>query len=197
VPELLLDAYSHGIFPWSGDPVCWFSPNPRAVFRFGNIKIPRKLARIARRDELEISFDQDFPGVIRGCADARPVGETWICAELIRGYCKLNEMGFAHSVEVHRRGVLVGGLYGVHLNGLFAGESMFYRHSNASKIAFAALVDHLQNLGIRLFDAQVLNPHTESLGAIEISRDQYLDELHVALDVETAECGQAWSRPSL
>jgi leucyl/phenylalanyl-tRNA--protein transferase len=185
-PEWLLDAYAHGIFPWpifeGTDVVVWWSPDPRAVFELDRFRVSRRLARTCKSARFEVTCDQDFAGVIRGCAET---GErkhnTWLTPKMIDAYLRLHELGHAHSVEVWHSGVLAGGVYGVALGGLFAGESMFHRVTDASKVALARLVAHVRARGYTLFDIQQATPHTASFGAVEIPRAQYLRRLAAAL----------------
>lgn len=180
-PERLLQAYRAGVFPWydEGGPVCWWSPDPRAIFELDGLHISRRLARTTRSGRFRVTFNHDFAGVIRGCAD-RPEG-TWITADMIAAYERLHRLGHAHSVEVWHGGELAGGLYGVALGGFFAGESMFHRKSDASKVALVYLVDRLRRRGFQLFDIQLLTEHTARLGAIEMPRKAYLARLQRAL----------------
>jgi leucyl/phenylalanyl-tRNA--protein transferase len=180
-PARVLRAYAAGIFPWfnEGDPVCWWSPDPRAVFELNEFHIPRRLARTIRSGKFRVTVNENFPGVIRGCAD-REDG-TWITAEMIRCYETMHRQGHVHSVETWIGDDLVGGIYGVAIGGFFGGESMFCRVTDASKVAFVALVHQLQERGFALFDSQILNDHTRSLGAIEIPRDEYLQRLRKAI----------------
>ena len=178
-PEWLLDAYTHGIFPWpvfhEKEILAWFSPDPRAIFELNGFRASRRLLQTIRGGKFQVTCDRDFASVIRGCASVRREGGgTWITPAMIRAYCEMHELGHAHSVEVWHEGKLVGGTYGIAVGGLYAGESMFYRVSDASKVALYHLVRHLQARGYRLFDIQQLTPHTKSLGAIEIPRDEYL-----------------------
>lgn len=181
-PARLLDAYRRGIFPFfdEGGPVLWWSPDPRAVFEMGCLHVSRRLARTLRSGRFQVTFDHDFDGVIRGCAD-RPGEGVWITADMIDAYAELHRLGHAHSVEVWHEGLLAGGLYGVALGGLFSGESMFSRVTDASKVALARLMTHLQGRGYRLFDVQFLNGHTARLGAVEIPRREYLGRLRTAV----------------
>jgi leucyl/phenylalanyl-tRNA--protein transferase len=181
-PERLLGAYRRGIFPWydEGDPICWWSPDPRAIFELDGLHISRRLRRTIRSGRFTLTVNRDFAGVIRGCAD-RPDDGTWITADMIRAYEALHFLGHAHSVEAWHDGVLAGGLYGVAVGGLFAGESMFTRVRDASKVALAFLVDRLRQRGFQLFDIQFLTPHTARLGAVEIPRSDYLRRLSRAL----------------
>ena len=187
-PQTLLRAYCSGVFPWfdEGDPILWWSPDPRAVIELDGLHISRRLARTLRSNRFNVTIDRDFAAVIRGCAD-RDEG-TWITPEMIAAYETLHRMGYAHSLEVWQNGVLAGGIYGVAIGGFFAGESMFHRVTNASKVALAALVDHLNEREFRLFDIQFVTQHTGRMGAIEIPRDDYLDRLRdaISLDVRFA-----------
>ena len=189
-PEWLLDAYREGIFPWPIVPrfsrMQWWSPDPRAIFRVrSSFHVSRRLERGAcRSGKFTVTSDQDFPGVI-----SRPVARflgskrwnTWITPELATAYCRLAELGHAHSVEVWHEGRLAGGVYGIAIGGLFAGESMFHHERDASKVALVHLIRHLRARGYRLFDIQQLTAHTRSLGAIEIPRSEYLRRLREAL----------------
>jgi leucyl/phenylalanyl-tRNA--protein transferase len=182
-PELLLHAYSRGVFPWydEGFPVCWWSPDPRAVFELDRFHVSRRLARTLRSGRFTVTVDRAFGDVMRGCAD-RPVG-TWITDDMLAAYERLHRLGWAHSVEVWQAGELAGGVYGVAVGGLFAGESMFHRQSDASKVALAFLVERLRQRGFVLFDVQVLTEHTARMGAVEIPRAEYLGRLRRALTV--------------
>ena len=181
VPRLLL-AYRSGIFPWTDDPLTWWSPDPRAIFNIETFQPPRRLEPKLRRDEFEISFDRDFTSVIRACAEpARGRESTWISPRFIDAYIELHRHGYAHSVEVWQEKKLVGWMYGVSLGGFFAGESMFHRATDASKIALCHLMCRLRTRGFVLFDTQVLSPLTARLGAIEIRRADYLKRLANAL----------------
>jgi|SRR5205809_5223009 len=181
-PERLLRAYRCGVFPWFDEdgPILWWSPDPRAIFELDGLHISRRLQRTLRSGKFSVTFDQDFAGVIRGCA-ARPTEGTWITADMIAAYEKLHALGHAHSVEAWHDGELAGGVYGVAVNGLFAGESMFTRVPDASKVALAYLVKRLRERGFRLFDIQFRTEHTTRLGAIEVPRAMYLKRLHEAL----------------
>jgi leucyl/phenylalanyl-tRNA--protein transferase len=185
-PEWLIDAYSHGIFPWpifdGTDIVVWWSPDPRAIFELDGLRVSRRLARTCRGDRFEVTCDSDFAGVIRGCATAGDrAHSTWLTPRMIEAYEQLHAMGHAHSVEVWCGGQLAGGTYGVALGGLFAGESMFYRVRDASKVALVRLVHHLRVRGYTLFDIQQLTGHTARLGAVEIPRSRYLARVREAL----------------
>jgi leucyl/phenylalanyl-tRNA--protein transferase len=175
--ERLLLAYRNGIFPWfeEGLPVLWWSPHPRAILELGQLHISRRLERTLRQNKFRITIDRCFEGVMRGCG-RRPEG-TWITSSMLNAYCELHRMGHAHSVEAWLGDELAGGIYGVSIGGFFAGESMFYRCRDASKVALVHLVEQLCKQGYALFDLQILNNHTAGLGATEISRPEYLRRL--------------------
>ncbi len=179
--DLLLDAYSHGIFPWSNDPIGWFSPDPRAVFLRQSLRMPRKLGKAMRHHRLRVTFDRAFTPVMEACRAAHGPKGTWISDAFIAAYGELHRRGHAHSVEIWQEDLLVGGLYGVQLGAMFAGESMFHRVTNAAKVGFAFLVEHLDRMGIALFDAQVPNPFTLQLGAVELRRREFLRRLRAAI----------------
>lgn len=185
----LLEAYRRGIFPWFDEesPILWWSPDPRAIFEMDGLHVSRRLARTVRSGRFTVTFDRAFGEVIRGCAD-RPNDGVWITADMIDAYTRLHELDHAHSVEVWHEGQLAGGLYGVAIGGLFAGESMFTRVRDASKVALVHLMEHLRQRGYPLFDVQFLNAHTARLGAIEIPRREYLARLRraIAYDVSFA-----------
>jgi leucyl/phenylalanyl-tRNA--protein transferase len=180
-PETLVRAYCRGIFPWydEGWPVCWWSPDPRAIFELDRVHVSRRLARTLRNPQWRCTIDQAFNAVIHGCAE-REDG-TWITNDMIAAYKRLHELGLAHSVEAWRGGELAGGIYGVALRGFFAGESMFTRIRDGSKVALAFLVEHLKQRGFSLFDIQMLTAHTVRLGAVEVPRTEYLERLRGAL----------------
>ena len=190
--DLLRDAYYHGIFPWSEKPVRWYSPEPRAVFLWQTVHLPRRLERTIRTHAFRVTFDIAFPQVMRGCATAHAHQGVWISTGFITAYTALHERGDAHSVEVWQGEQLVGGLYGVQVGRVFCGESMFHTVPNASKVAFAFLVRHLQATGTALIDAQVINNHTASLGAVVIGRSDYLAALAVLRTQPTPFAGQKW-----
>jgi leucyl/phenylalanyl-tRNA--protein transferase len=177
-PGMLLSAYEQGIFPWfnAGDPVIWQSPDPRFVLFPQNLHISRSMQKVLSRGEFEIAFDRDFPAVIRGCAAAERPGQdgTWITGDMRSAYTELHRLGWAHSAEAWVDGELAGGCYGLRLGGLFFGESMFAKRPNASKAAFLSLARLLFSDGVALIDCQIHTNHLESLGAVEISRDEYL-----------------------
>jgi leucyl/phenylalanyl-tRNA--protein transferase len=181
VPRLLL-AYRSGIFPWTDDPLTWWSPDPRAIFDIQRFRPPTRLAKKLKKNPFRITINQAFQEVIRACAEPGPGRETtWISPRFVTAYHSLYFEGYAHSVEVWQDDKLVGGVYGVALGGFFAGESMFHRANDASKIALCFLFDHLNQQGYELFDTQVLSPLTARLGAIEIRRRDYLTRLAKAL----------------
>ena len=189
-PERLLLAYSQGIFPWptGGFPLLWFSPDPRFVLVPGEMQVGRTLAKSIRRGEYRITCDTAFDQVIRACADIPRPGQagTWITEDLIEGYEILHERGFAHSVEAWAAdGVLVGGVYGVAIGGMFFGESMFAVAPDASKVAFVTLIGNLLEWGFALVDCQVHTPHLERFGAVSWPRARFLRTLHEALQRPT------------
>lgn len=183
-PELLLIAYANGIFPMADEDgdIYWYSPDPRAIIPLETFRASRSLRKVCKRQVYSIVIDRDFPAVIRACAH-RPEG-TWISGEIVEAYCRLHELGFAHSVEAREggpQGVLVGGLYGVAIQGAFFGESMFHRQTDASKVALVHLVERMKGRNMRLLDVQFMTDHLRSLGAVEIPRRQYLERLEAAL----------------
>jgi leucyl/phenylalanyl-tRNA--protein transferase len=181
VPRLLL-AYKSGIFPWTDEPLTWWSPDPRAIFELDRFHPPKRLSSTLRRHPFHITIDHDFPSVIHACAEPAEGREsTWISPRFIEAYIELHNQGHAHSVEVWDGPQLVGGVYGVSIAGFFAGESMFHRVNDASKIALCFLMEHLRERRFELFDTQVLSPLTARLGAIEIRRRDYLERLATAL----------------
>ena len=183
-PDLLLHGYSIGVFPMAehrDDPdVFWVDPKRRGVMPLDGFRISRSLARRMRRRDFEVCINSDFPAVVQGCADR---AETWISAEISEHYMALHETGHAHSLEVYQDGKLAGGVYGVILGAAFFGESMFSRRTDASKIALAYLVDHLNLAGFTLFDTQFITDHLASLGGLEITRAEYHRRLAQAIDL--------------
>lgn len=177
-PSRLLIAYQNGIFPWysPGDPILWWSPDPRAVLYPERFHQSRSFRRFLRQCDYEITLNHAFDRVIVQCAEGRDEG-TWITPEVLIAYQTLHQQGIAHSIEVWRKDALVGGIYGVALGALFCGESMFSLQENASKSALLAFCRHFSRSGGKLIDCQVLNSHTASLGAEEISRREYLNAL--------------------
>lgn len=187
--ERLLAAYRAGIFPWfsESEPLLWWSPDPRAVLFPERLKISKSMARLRRQGRFRISFDLAFEDVVGHCAAVTRPGqkETWITDEMASAYGDLHRDGYAHSVEVWRDQMLVGGLYGVALGRCFFGESMFARESNASKLALVQLVSLLTTREYELIDCQVLNPHMASLGAEDCPREDFLARLARALKSPT------------
>jgi len=187
--ERLLLAYRQGIFPWfgEGDPIIWWSPDPRLVLFPEDLATSRRLKRTLRRRQFRVTMDCAFHEVIRACAQTRIRQNegTWIVREMIDAYCRLHLAGYAHSVESWYDGRLAGGLYGVSLGGCFFGESMFTRVSNASKIAFVTLVEHLSRLSFDLIDCQVHTEHLVRFGARHIARERFLNLLAESLQGPT------------
>jgi len=184
-PRRLLDAYRRGIFPWysEGDPVLWWSPDPRMVLFPRELRVTRSLAKTLRNKSYEVRFDTAFDEVVRGCATPRPNQPgTWISAEMRAAYRRLHELGYAHSVETWVDGALAGGLYGVAMGRAFFGESMFARGRDASKIAFVHLVRRLAGEGYLLIDCQMHTPHLASLGAREVPRSEFARRLKDLVD---------------
>jgi len=192
-PERIVEAYSQGIFPWfsEGDPVLWWSPDPRMVLFPEEIKVSRSLRKTLARGAYETRFDTAFRAVMQACAEPRDgQGGTWIVPEMIEAYTALHERGLAHSVESWREGRLVGGLYGVLLGKAFFGESMFARAPDASKVALVRLVERLRPLGLRVVDGQQATPHLASLGAREIPRATFAQLLRESIQYPPS--GQRW-----
>lgn len=194
-PQRLLNAYRHGIFPWynEGEPILWWSPNPRLVLFPDAIKISRSLRKTINRQTYQLSVDQAFSQVISACAEPRANQQgTWISAEMNDAYNKLHQLGSAHSVEAWLNDELVGGLYGIAIGQVFFGESMFHTKTDASKVAFVYLTRQLKQWGYQLIDCQVYSSHLVSLGAEEIDRQQFnmlLDQFCPAAVKE-----QAWKQ---
>ena len=181
VPRLLL-AYRSGIFPWTVDPITWWSPEPRAIFELDGFHVSRSLARVIRKGVFSITMDRAFGQVMQGCAAPAPGRRsTWISPEFIAAYTQLHQQGHAHSLECWQGRRLVGGIYGVTMGGFFAGESMFHRVSDASKVALFHLIEHLRRQRFVLFDIQMLTPITAQLGGISIPRAEYLSRLAQAV----------------
>jgi leucyl/phenylalanyl-tRNA--protein transferase len=181
-PTRLVNAYRNGVFPWysEGDPLLWWSPDPRTVFDTDALHLPRRFRRWLRGCKWKIHADRDFRAVVSHCATLPRPGQpgTWILPEMMEAYCTLHRRGIAHSVEVYdETDELVGGIYGITVPGAFCGESMFSRESGGSKVALTALCRLLHEHGVRLLDAQLPNPHLASLGARPMSRDDYLAHL--------------------
>ena len=180
--ERLLTAYRQGIFPWTADPITWWSPDPRGIIELDNFHVPESLAKVIRKETFVITFDKAFRQVMQACATPGPKRRaTWITNEFIEAYTGLHKMGNAHSVECWQDGKLVGGVYGVTIGGLFAGESMFHLVDNASKVALNHLVQHLRKRRFTLFDIQMVTAATAPLGAKAISRRDYLKRMATAV----------------
>jgi leucyl/phenylalanyl-tRNA--protein transferase len=186
-PDWLLDAYRHGIFPWpvwDDEPMAWWSLDPRAILELDGLRMSQRLRRRLQGKKFQATCDRDFVGVIHGCATAAGrVDSTWLTPAMIDAYVELHRLGHAHSFEVWQDGQLAGGTYGIAIGGFFAAESMFYRVTDASKIALAHLVAHLRERGYRLLDVQQWTPHTGRLGAVEIPRAEYLRRLAAAIEL--------------
>lgn len=186
-PDLLLAAYCRGLFPMGDESgrILWYDPDPRTVLPLDAFHVPRRLARTVRRGAFEVRFDTAFREVVEGCAAPAPGREqTWITPAILDAYLTLHHLGFAHSVETWHGGELVGGVYGVAVRGLFAGESMFHRQTDASKVALVHLVERLRVRGFTLFDVQFTTAHLLRFGVTEISRSRYQQLLAEALAVE-------------
>jgi len=184
-PAWLLAAYRRGIFPWfsDGEPILWWSPDPRMILRPGQLRVTRSLAKTLRRGHFEVRVDTAFAEVIHACGSLRAqTGGTWITAPMEAAYCRLHELGYAHSVESWQDGQLVGGLYGVALDRAFFGESMFSTVSDASKVALVHLSGRLEQRGFGVIDCQMTTSHLRSMGGIEISRAQFVRELTDLID---------------
>jgi leucyl/phenylalanyl-tRNA--protein transferase len=183
----LMAAYRAGVFPWTTEPVVgWWSPDPRAVIELDGFHVSRSFGRTLRKGRFAVTRDRAFEAVIRACAERPDGAATWITEELVAAYVALHRAGHAHSIECWSGDRLVGGVYGVAADGLFAGESMFHRETDASKVALFHLVTHLRERGFTLFDIQMITPATQRLGAVEIPREEYLRRLAVARLVNAA-----------
>ena len=196
-PRWLLAAYRRGIFPWfsAGQPILWWSPDPRAVFDPARFRPSRSLAQSIRNRGYETRLDTDFAAVVAGCAAPRAAGDgTWITAAMRRAYEELHALGLAHSVETWAAGRLVGGLYGVRVGGAFFGESMFSAARDASKVALSRLIDEARASGIGLIDCQLPTPHLSSLGAETLPRAVFLGRLKELIDVAAPAPGVAQAR---
>jgi leucyl/phenylalanyl-tRNA---protein transferase len=181
-PERLILAYKSGIFPWFNidEPVIWWAPNPRMVMFLDELIVSKSMRNIINRNVFTVTFNKNFLEVISNCQkiDRNEQNGTWITNEMINAYCKLNELGFAKSIEVWQNNELVGGLYGIDLGHVFCGESMFSKVSNASKFAFINLVNDLKSKNYKLLDCQVHNDHLKSLGCREVSRNDFMKILN-------------------
>ena len=188
-PERVLAGYTQGIFPWysDGDPILWWSPDPRFVLFTNEFRLSKTMRKIMKKHQFTITADTCFDEVIEGCRTAARPDQpgTWITDEMLGAYCHLHKLGFAHSIEAWEDDQLAGGLYGVSIGRIFFGESMFTRVPNASKVAFAFFVNKLAGLGFPIIDSQVHTHHLESFGAREIPRIEYLAHLDKALDYKT------------
>lgn len=187
--ERLLLAYRNGIFPWysEGDPIMWFSPDPRLVLALSDLYVSKKLKKLIRAETFNVRYDNSFEEVVTCCSKTSRKGQdgTWITDDVIDAYIRLHQEGYAHSVETYYEGRLVGGLYGVSLGGAFFGESMFYRMSDSSKVALYYLVEKLRKWDFDFVDSQVPNDHMKRMGGREISREVFLLKLGDALNKET------------
>ena len=195
-PITLLRAYSDGVFPWfnDGDPILWWSPDPRALIElqstdpeesgYGGLHVSHRLARTIRSGKFRVTIDQCFARVMRSCGEERD-GGTWVTPEMLAAYSEMHRLGHAHSVETWHGDELAGGVYGLAIGGLFAAESMFYRVTDGSKVALAALVSRLRERKFVLLDVQMKTPHTERMGAVNISRTEYLRRLRKAVQVSS------------
>lgn len=197
-PTRLLDAYRRGIFPWynPGDPILWWSPDPRALLYPQDFIIRRSFRKRLKNGGFELRFDTNFSQTIRACrhVDGR-AQSTWIVPEMIEAYETLHGMGYAHSIETYLDGALVGGLYGVSLGRAFFGESMFSLVKDASKVALAGLVAFAKEVGFDFIDAQIPSEHLLSMGAVAIDRKSFLKELHEALQEDKSDL--LWNAPSM
>jgi leucyl/phenylalanyl-tRNA--protein transferase len=185
-PSLLVAAYRAGFFPMAMDDgeIQWFSPDPRGILPLDGLHVSRRLRRVVRSGRLIVTIDRAFRDVMLACAADRDEG-TWIDQTIVEGYVAMHDAGLAHSVEVWDQSRLAGGLYGVALGGAFFGESMFHRVTDASKVALVTLVDRLRLRGFQLLDTQWLTPFLETLGGVDVPRDEYLERLQAALQVQT------------
>ena len=197
-PRRLVNAYRHGIFPWysEDEPILWWSPNPRLVLFPERLYVSRSLRKTLKTSEFNYTYDLCFEQVMDACAEPRAYAEaTWISPQIKRAYCQLHQLGLAHSFEAWKEGYLVGGLYGLSLGGVFFGESMFHRTSNASKAAFAFAVGKLLQWGYRLIDCQVHTGHLASLGAEEIPRTVFIALLDDYCNLPVS--ASAWRKENL
>lgn len=188
-PERLMLAYSNGIFPWfsENEPILWWSPDPRFILYPKDIKVSHSMKKLLKKNVYRISFDTCFKDVISNCANVRKESGTWITDNMIEAYCELHKLGYAHSVEAWHEEKLVGGLYGISIGKCFFGESMFSTKSNASKAAFITLCKKLEEQDYIMIDCQVHTDHLESLGAINVSRDKFLELLEEGISDSPSE----------
>ena len=179
--DILIEAYSQGIFPWpqEGFPMLWFCPLRRGILDFSKFHIPKSVRKLIKRGDFNVTFNQAFPKVIENCAKVPRDGETgtWILPDMQQAYCELHNKGIAHSVEAWAGDQLVGGLYGVFIKGLFSGESMFFHRSGASKVCLVQLVEHLQKQGCEWMDIQMVTPVMELFSAEYINRKKFLQRM--------------------
>lgn len=185
-PQVLLNAYCQGFFPMAhpeeGNAIYWYDPDPRTIIPLDTYHVPKRLSRTLKQKTFELRYNSNFAAVIRACAEVAPGrSSTWISDAIIELYTELYQLGYAYSVESYREGKLVGGVYGVSIGGFFAGESMFSRVTDASKVALVTLLQHLHKQGFSLFDVQFSNPHLLQFGAKELSRREYKYKLSKAL----------------
>jgi leucyl/phenylalanyl-tRNA--protein transferase len=188
---MIWHGYSHGIFPMGSDDsreIHWYEPYERAVFPLDSIYIPKSLRKDLTKPEWRVSFDEAFEDVMRGCR--RAPGDNWITDEIIRCFVAVHEEGWAHSCEVWEGDVLIGGLYGLALGTCFCAESMFHRHANASKVALVRMQQKCAELGFEMFDAQLMNPHLERMGAVPMAQTDYRRRLDAALERSTPWTGR-------
>lgn len=182
----ILTAYRNGIFPWfnEDDPILWWSPNPRLVLFLDDLKVSKSLAKTIRKNTFKVKFDTNFKQIMNECAKIKRDGQdgTWITDNMIETFCELHDMGYAHSFESYYKDELVGGGYGLAIGDMFCGESMFAKKSDASKVAFAALVNRLKNNGFSFIDCQIPTDHLISLGAKIITRDKFLKLVQKSLE---------------
>jgi leucyl/phenylalanyl-tRNA--protein transferase len=183
--ERLIEAYKRGVFPWYNEPgkLRWYSPDERCVLPVASVQVSHSMRNLLNKRELTFTMDKSFSEVVEACREGERQGQTWIHDEIVNAYSDLHAAGYAHSLEVWKDGRLVGGLYGVSIGSLFFGESMFSRHSNASKAALIQLCRFLPEIGIELIDCQVPNDHLISMGAEVWHRDDFLDTLEKAIAV--------------
>lgn len=188
-PKRVLLAYHKGIFPWYSEetPILWWCPDPRFVLFPDELHVSKSTRRLMRKGTFEVTFDKDFEQVLKNCKQMprKDQDGTWITEELFNTYIEIHAMGYAHSVEVWQNGELVGGLFGVNIGGVYFGESMFTKVSNASKVGFASLVVQLQKRGVQLIDCQVWTAHLESFGARHIKREKFMHNLDILLEAES------------
>ena len=185
-PKRILQAYQQGIFPWfsDGEPVMWWSPDPRAIINIEQLRVNKTLSKFLKKQPYTVTLNKAFQEVIAYCADAPfRTEETWIVQPMLEAYQALHQQGHAHSIEVWQGNELVGGLYGIAINGYFSGESMFYTKTNASKIALVYLAKLLKSIGVNFIDCQMQNPFLQSMGCIEVSRSAFIQQQQLAKSI--------------